>query len=120
MSFWQSVLAFLDTSMETPQPYDWFHLMFFALSLLAIIPLCLIPKNPSKDHVRRVVFVTALVVIILEIYKQINFAFSYSDGISADYAWYAFPFQFCSTPMYIGFSPPAPQPYPLSAHLSSC
>ena len=75
MSFWQSVLAFLDTSMEIPQPYGWFHLMFFTLSLLAIIPLCLIPKNPSKDHVRRVVFVTALVVIILEIYKQINFEF---------------------------------------------
>lgn len=103
MSFWQSILALLDTSMETPQPYGWFHLMFFALSLLAIIPLCLFPKKPSQDHVRRVVFVTALAVIILEIYKQINYTFSYTDGITADYAWYAFPFQFCSTPMYVGF-----------------
>jgi hypothetical protein len=46
--------------------------------------------------------VTAIIVIFLEIYKQINYSFSYSEGIAFDYQWYAFPFQFCSTPMYIG------------------
>ena len=103
MSFWQSVLAFLDASMETPQPYGWFHLAWFLLSFLALIPLCRFPKNQSDDHVRRVVWVTALIVIVLELYKQINYSFSYADGIAFDYQWYAFPFQFCSTPMYVGF-----------------
>ena len=102
MVFWQSVLCFLDSSMETPTSFGWFHLMWFAISFLALIPLCLFPKNPSKDHVRRVVLITALVVTALEIYKQINYSFSYSDGITYDYQWYAFPFQFCSTPMYVG------------------
>ena len=32
----------------------------------------------------------------------VNYSFSYADGIVFDYQWYAFPFQFCSTPMYIG------------------
>lgn len=97
MSLWQSVLAFLDASMETPQPYGWFHILWFVLSVFAIIPLVRFAKNPV-----RVVFVTAVTVALLEIYKQINYGFSYQDGIFYDYQWYAFPFQFCSTPMYVG------------------
>ena len=45
---------------------------------------------------------TAVLVTVLEVYKQINYSFSYGNGITFDYQWYAFPFQFCSTPMYIG------------------
>lgn len=97
MSFWQSVLKFLDTSMKTPEPYGAFHLLWFALSVLAIIPLVKYAKNP-----RKVIWVTAVVVTLLELYKQINYSFSYENGISYDYQWYAFPFQFCSTPMYVG------------------
>ena len=97
MLFWQSVLKILDTSMKTPEPYGAFHLVWFALSILAIIPLVKYAKNPKK-----VILVTAVVVTLLEIYKQINYSFSYENGISYDYQWYAFPFQFCSTPMYVG------------------
>lgn len=102
MAFWQAVLSFLDASMETPLPYGWFHILFFILSFLAAIPLCRYPKKPSDDHIRRVVWITAVIVAVLEIYKQINYSFSYENGISYDYQWYAFPFQFCSTPMYVG------------------
>ncbi len=102
MTFWQSLLSFLDSSMETPLPYGWFHVCFFILSFLAAIPLCRYPQNPSQTHVRRVVWVTALIVALLEVYKQINYSFSYENGITYDYQWYAFPFQFCSTPMYVG------------------
>lgn len=43
-----------------------------------------------------------MVSIILEIYKQTVYSFSYNGGIfNFDYQWYAFPFQFCSTPMYV-------------------
>ena len=83
--------------MTTPQPYGWFHILWFVISVLAIIPLVRFAKNPT-----RVVFVTAVAVALLEIYKQINYSFSYTNGISYDYQWYAFPFQFCSTPMYVG------------------
>lgn len=102
MTFWQSLLAFLDASMETPPSFGWFHLMWVAISFLALIPLLRFPREQSQDHVRRVVLVTAITVILLEVYKQINYSFSYENGITFDYQWYAFPFQFCSTPMYIG------------------
>ena len=97
MLFWQLVLKVLDTSMKTPKPYGWFHLLWLALSILAIIPLVKYAKNP-----RKVILYTAVAVTLLEIYKQINYSFSYIGGISYDYQWYAFPFQFCSTPMYVG------------------
>ena len=100
--FWQKVLSFLDLSMETPTPYGWFHLLFLALSFLVIIPLCLYPKQQSDTHIRRIIYITSLIVFALEIYKQINYSFSYEGAVSFDYQWYAFPFQFCSTHMYIG------------------
>ena len=102
MSFWQSLLSFLDTSMKTPLPYGGFHILFFILSFLAVIPLVRRQKL-SPERIRRVVLITAMIVTVLEIYKQINFSFTYKNGqILFDYQWYAFPFQFCSTPMYIG------------------
>ena len=43
--------------------------------------------------------------MILEVYKQINYTFSFDGNvITADYQWYAFPWQFCSTPMYVGLA----------------
>jgi hypothetical protein len=70
MTFWQSLLALLDTQMETPPSFGWFHLMWVGISFLALIPLLRFPKEQSQDHVRKVVLVTAITVIILEIYKQ--------------------------------------------------
>ena len=81
--------------METPTLYGWFHLLFFALSILLGVWLCLKFKQPDEKTVRRIILIITIVSIILEIYKQINYTFSY-DGvkINADFQWYAFPFQF--------------------------
>ena len=104
VSFWQKVLKILDASMETPQPYGWFHLMWFAISILAAVVLCVLYKQGRLRNVRMVVFVTAILVALLEIYKQINYTFGYENGIEAHFQWYAFPWQFCSMPMYVGLA----------------
>ncbi len=103
MEFWKSVLAFLDAEMETPQSYGWFHLLFIALTIGGAVLLCVLHKKDDPDRVRKIILITAIVVIVIEIYKQINYSFSYSgEVVEFDYQWYAFPFQFCSTPMYVG------------------
>lgn len=102
MSFLQNILRILDLSMEKPQPYGWFHLLWLALTVAVTIFLCIRCREWDAKKIRNLVLVTTLFVIVLEIYKQINYSFSYTDGIAFDYQWYAFPFQFCSTPMYIG------------------
>ncbi len=102
MPFFQEVLRFLDSKMTQPQPYGLFHLAFFAASVLAGVLLCATHKKGDDRRVRRVVLITAIVVTLFEIYKQINFSFSYDDGIAFNYQWYIFPWQFCSTPLYAG------------------
>jgi len=75
------------------------------LILTAIVTtvMCIRAKGHSPRFVRGVVFWTAVVVAVLEIYKQINYTFKVDGGtIVTDYQWYAFPWQFCSTPMYAG------------------
>lgn len=102
MSFWQNSLKILDTQMERPPAYGWFHLLFWGLTVLFAVLLCVFHKKENPNRVRKVVLAVAITVIILEIYKQINYSFSYENGISFDYQWYIFPWQFCSTPMYVG------------------
>lgn len=88
--------------MAIPTLYDWFHIISLALSALLAIYLCVFRKHDSSKQIRTIVLITAIVVTVLEIYKQVNFSFGYEDGITFHYQWYAFPWQFCSTPMYIG------------------
>ncbi|MBQ9762239.1 MAG: YwaF family protein [Oscillospiraceae bacterium] len=103
MSFWQNVLRILDADMTEPQPYGAFHLIVFALSIAIGIGLGLWhKKNGTPERVRHIVLGTSVLVILLEVYKLINFSFSYENGITFDFAWDAFPWQFCSTPMYVG------------------
>ena len=102
MGFFETILRLLDARMTQPQPYGLFHLLWFAASILLGIVLCITHKKGNDERVRRAVLITAIIVTILEIYKQINFSFSYENGIEFSYQWYIFPWQFCSTPMYIG------------------
>lgn len=103
MNFWEASLRILDLEMTTPTPYGWFHILFLVITAGCTVLACLAGPRLSEKQVRAIVFGTALVVGILEVYKQIVFTFSVGEnGICADYQWYAFPFQFCSTPMYAG------------------
>ena len=97
-----SIINFLNASMTEPTSFGWFHLLSILLLIIATIFLCKKFKNPDKKTINKILLIFSLVSIGLEIYKQFNYTFSY-DGITitADYQWYAFPFQFCSTPMYI-------------------
>lgn len=98
-----NVLNILDADMEVPEMFGPFHLFFFVASV--VVGFVLSSRHPQADgaYVRRLLIGSSVLVILLEVYKQINFSFSYDGNqISFDYQWYAFPFQFCSTPMYVG------------------
>lgn len=103
MNFWVGILDFLNTQMEKPEPYGVFHLLSFAFYIALAVVLCATHKPGDDRRVRKVVRIIAVLTLLFEIYKQINFSFLYGDGnITFDYAWYAFPWQFCSTPLYVG------------------
>ena len=97
----QFILSILDWQGKLPVPYGPYHI--FCLVLTAVFTAVAIHygRRHGERKIRLVLLLTSLLVVGLEIYKQINFTFG--DGSSAPaYQWYAFPFQFCSTPMYVG------------------
>ena len=102
MNILGEILLILQTHSTIPAPFGWFHSISWIISILAGIWLCIKFKNPNEKTVRRILLTMGLICIILEIYKQIVFTFTYEGGIfTHDYQWYAFPYQFCSTPMYV-------------------
>jgi hypothetical protein len=102
MNIFEKTLVFLDGKMPEPQMYGWFHLMFFILLILAIILVRFKYNNLNNKSIKKILLIYALTCLFLEVYKQMNFAFHY-DLVHTwwSYQWYAFPFQFCSTPMYV-------------------
>lgn len=103
METFAKILEFLDYKIETPTVFGVFHIVWLLITVAVAVALCLWHKHSgTADRVRRVVFGNAVLVIVLELYKMINYSFSYEGGVTFDFQWYAFPWQFCSTPMYVG------------------
>lgn len=103
MEFWADAFKILNAKMQVPRAFGLFHLSFFALSVMLGVLLFRTKPSPSEKFVKKVLLITSLIVMVLEIYKQIVFSFTYFEGeIHFSYAWRFFPFQFCSTPMYAG------------------
>lgn len=101
MELWQAFLRLLDTQGAEPTSFGYYHLLWLTIIAAASVLMAFLGRRHSGKQVTNVVLFTAIFVAALEILKQINYTFG--DGSAeAAYQWYAFPFQFCSTPMYIG------------------
>lgn len=97
-----SLLSWLETRMETPQPYGLFHLIAVAIVLISAVFICLFGRRLSERAFRRILFVAWAVMFLFEVYKQVFFCFKVQEGvIVGSYQWFVFPFQFCSTPLYV-------------------
>lgn len=102
MEFLAGVLEFFQTHSAVPRPYGAFHLLFFAGSVALGALLAAKLKNPSERTVRKLLLAVGITVLLLEIYKQIALSFFVTaEGIVFRYDWRIFPWQFCSTPMYV-------------------
>lgn len=100
MTVINSIMQALNGTMKTPTAYGWFHLMMLAIIIGLTVFLCIKFRNANDKTTRIILLVLSSICLALEIYKQLNY--SYNDG-NWTYQWYAFPFQFCSTPMYVAF-----------------
>lgn len=98
------LLRLLNSSMPEPELYGWFHILWLVITVAFTVYLCRRFPDGKEKQVRIILLAVSVMVILLECYKQINYTFKVTNAgtINADYQWYAFPFQFCSTPMYVG------------------
>lgn len=102
MEFFIKLIEFARSEMQAPTNYGWFHLMFIGITIVASVVMAVCFRNADEKKVRRACLVMWIVVVVLEIYKQLMFTYSVEDGkIVADYWWEFFPFQLCSSPLYI-------------------
>ena len=102
MNLIERVLLLLQEEMERPKAYGWFHLLCIVLTISIIIYLFKIKKRRSEKQLKKVLFIYGVIALTLEILKQISWSFEYNPlGNIWDYEWYAFPFQLCTTPIYV-------------------
>ncbi len=96
------IYKFFASEMETPLSFGWFHLIWVAIMIIATVFMCIKLKDCSDKTFRIITFAGWLLIALFETYKQIIFTF-YNDSptLTADYQWYAFPFQLCSSPLYV-------------------
>lgn len=95
------ILNILQTEMERPKMYGWFHLLCLAIAFLTIIILSK-KKLYSEKNLKVILMVYGIVALILELLKQFSWAFTYENShLVFAYEWYAFPFQLCTTPIYV-------------------
>ena len=100
MNLLEKFISFTHAETSQPSIFGWAHLFWIGLSVLGVIIICFTCKKLSDKKWRTILFVFGIVLIVLEVLKQLNFAYN-SETNTWDYAWKQFPFQFCSVPMYV-------------------
>lgn len=104
MNFLEKVLYFLQGTMETPKAFGWFHLIWIFLIVISIFILYKIKNKYNEKQLKTVLFIYGIVALVLEIIKQIIWTFNYdplTNIVTWNYQWYSFPFQLCTTPIFV-------------------
>lgn len=99
-----NILQLLQLEMEEPTAWGWYHIMWLCITICIIYALYKIRKNHSEKQLKMVLGTYAGITLMTEFLKQVSWSFSLNDIselIEFDYTWYSFPFQLCSTPMYV-------------------
>lgn len=93
-------LRFLQFSLGTPKPYGAFHIVSFIIVIALTVLACIFLRNIKEKTLSKILIIIWIVLVVLEIYKQIVFSYHISeDSVSWSYAWFIFPYQFCATPL---------------------
>ena len=103
MNWFEKLIDSLSGWMEVPTFYGWFHLMFIGIFVtLCVLSVVLAKKHRTEKSFKIVVWVSWAIMFLFEVYKQLVYSFKVRAGVPTwHYQWYAFPFQLCSTPLFV-------------------
>ena len=99
MKVFEKIVVALQTTAEHPTNFGAYHLCCVAAVILITALMCIFLRKISEKSFRIIIGSLWLVMVLFEIYKQI--VFSYDANTGWDYNWSSFPYQLCSTPMYV-------------------
>ncbi len=93
----------LSVRMDTPPAYGTFHLVSFALVILCSAILCIFFRNCKNITMRFLLLGFWIVLVALELLEQfvIGTTVTPVGTLYFSYQWYRFPFQLCSTSLWI-------------------
>ena len=98
----EKIVAFLGKTAEMPTAYGVFHTVSLCVILVFSIAAVFFRKRFTEKFIAYSTLAAGIIMLIFEIYKQIVMSYNpITDTWS--YPWYIFPFQFCSTPIYLAF-----------------
>lgn len=88
-------------TMEVSPLFGWFHSLLL-LALLIVMAVLLQPLRNTKDKgVRLTLFIYSIFFMIIEAHKLLLCAAYRSPIGELHFDWGVFPFQLCSTPLYV-------------------
>lgn len=96
----EEFLHFLQGEMEVPGILSWFHFLMLIpiIGLAIVIPIFF--KNAEEKVYKRILLIFWIVLIVLEVFKQILKAFHYGNPSYWEYSIRDFPFSICSMVHY--------------------
>ena len=96
----EEFLHLFQAEMEVPGLFSWFHF----LMLIPIIGLTFVIsfffKNAEEKVYKRILFIFWIILVVLEVMKQLVLAFHYSTPSYWEYSIKDFPFSICSMILY--------------------
>ncbi|MBQ8472038.1 MAG: YwaF family protein [Bacilli bacterium] len=104
MNLFYKLLLFLKGTMDTPNSFGWFHFLWIFLTIISIVVLYKRKDKHNEKELKIILFLYGFISLILEILKQIIWTIDYNqitNTLTFDYSWYSFPFQLCTTPIYV-------------------
>ena len=87
-----------------PEPFGAFHMIFVAVILLLGMAMILLRRYLPKGegNLKKMLILFGVGLLLLETGKQIVYSYTAEGGWL--YNWDRFPFQFCSTPIYVALA----------------
>ena len=104
MNLFEKFLYFLQREMTEPTAFGWFHTMWLIFVAIAIFILYKRKRYYSEKQLKKILGIYGITALVLEILKQLTWSFNYdavTNIVTWDYEWYAFPFQLCTTPIFV-------------------
>ena len=94
----------IGVTVDVPRSFGLFHILCLVALFLIAILLARALDGASERKFRYAMLIIWITLALFDLYKQITHDYMHTDGagnIIYDYYWYAFPFQLCSTPLYV-------------------
>ncbi len=100
MNTFEKAVAFLSKTTDTPHFYGLFHIISALIIIAACVLFIAYRHKITQNRLAYLVLIFGCVMVAFEILKQFILIYNVNND-TWTYKWYAFPFQFCSTPIYI-------------------